>query len=441
MNNFQFNTIDVFKINKNEFRENLPIFFFTLLLITIPLNHFVNSFLLALFFLYSLFTIKLKNFTINKTIILSIIFYLLMVVSWFWSIDKPATVKSIIKELSLLVIPFVFLLKKDFLVAKKDVILKIYGYSIAVYSILFLFIAIYNFIITKDLSVFFFHNLVTKDINAVHFSVFVSLAFFYFLTKELRTNKDNFLAIFLTFFLFLLSSKNIIFVTILLFILHFFYFSKSANKMRLRNIIILGFVLVCLFSFSWIKERIIFEFKIKEESNIGHTVINKKEVGTNVISMKEAWFNNKFNQTDYFSGSSFRVYQIRLFYEFLKEENIFWTGFGLNASYDKIEKKGIYYNVFQGNYETEGYQKKNFHNQYIQTFAELGIVGFLLLLLILFINLKNAINRKDFMHIAFAILMISLFLTESFLWRQRGVVFFTAFYCLFNSIKRDKYIK
>ena len=50
----------------------------------------------------------------------------------------------------------------------------------------------------------------------------------------------------------------------------------------------------------------------------------------------------------------------------------------------------------------------------------------------LFVNIKNAFQSKDFMHITFSVLMISLFLTESFLWRQRGVVFFTLFYCLFN---------
>ena len=71
-----------------------------------------------------------------------------------------------------------------------------------------------------------------------------------------------------------------------------------------------------------------------------------------------------------------------------------------------------------------------FHNQYVQNFAELGVIGFLLLLVILFINTKNAFATKDFIHIAFAILMISLFLTESFLWRQRGVLFFMLFYSL-----------
>ena len=76
---------------------------------------------------------------------------------------------------------------------------------------------------------------------------------------------------------------------------------------------------------------------------------------------------------------------------------------------------------------------KNFHNQYIQNFAELGVIGFVFLILMLALNVKNAFISKDFIHIAFAILMISLFLTESFLWRQRGVLFFMIFYCLYNS--------
>lgn len=109
---------------------------------------------------------------------------------------------------------------------------------------------------------------------------------------------------------------------------------------------------------------------------------------------------------------------------------MFLSGFGLNASYPKIEEKAKQYNLYLGKDGTDGYQTKNFHNQYVQNFAELGIFGFIILLLILIVNIKKAYNSKDFVHFAFAILMISLFLTESFLWRQRGVVFFTVMYCL-----------
>jgi O-antigen ligase len=81
----------------------------------------------------------------------------------------------------------------------------------------------------------------------------------------------------------------------------------------------------------------------------------------------------------------------------------------------------------------EGYQNKNFHNQYVQIFADIGFFGFILLLVMLVTNVLKALKNKDFVHFAFAFLMISLFLTESFLLRQRGVVFFVTMYCLFNS--------
>ena len=405
--------------------------FFLLYLISIPLHHTINNFFGAIFLVTFLFFPK-RKLNLNSSIILPVLLYVSMFVSFFFTVDERETVKALIKELPLIFVPLVFLFSKQENSIKKQIALKYYSCSIVFLTLFFFLKAIGSYIIAKDLNVFFYHDLVSKELNAIHISVFVSMALFYFLTKESKKSLDFILTCYLFLFLILLSSKIIIFTTILLIAIFFFFYSKSANKMRLRNLIIVGSIISTIFYFETIKEKLQFEFNIKSDSNIGHTVISKKEVGSNIISMKEAWFNEKFNQTDYFSGSSFRVYQTRLFFEFLKEEPIFWTGFGLNASYKKLEEKGIYYNVFQGNDEVEGYQKKNFHNQYIQVFAELGVVGFLILLLILGLNLKNALKNKDFIHIAFAILMISLFLTESFLWRQRGVVFFTLFYCLFN---------
>ena len=167
-------------------------------------------------------------------------------------------------------------------------------------------------------------------------------------------------------------------------------------------------------------------------SGTSQTIEENKRLGIHVLTIKEAWANKKFTPNDYFSGTAFRVYQIRLFIEFLKEESIFWKGFGYNASFKKLEEKAIKYDVYRGDDKQKGYQEKNFHNQYIQNFVELGVFGFIILILMLLVNLKNGIFNKDFMHIAFAVLMISLFLTESFLWRQRGVLFFTILYCLFN---------
>jgi hypothetical protein len=96
--------------------------------------------------------------------------------------------------------------------------------------------------------------------------------------------------------------------------------------------------------------------------------------------------------------------------------------------------------IFSNNIIYDGLQDKFFYNEFIQLFVETGIFGFLLLVPNVIINLVRGIVAKDFIHISFAVLMISLFLTESFLSRQRGIVFFTIMFCLFNT-RTSKAIK
>ena len=398
-------------------------------LITIPFTNIICSLLIGVLFVFSLSRFKKIQFSVS--LFLLIAFYLLMCLSYFWSIDKIETSTSLIKESPLLLIPlsFLFFQKQDII---KLAILKYYSYSILICCSLFLLKATFNYLNYSNAEVFFYHNIVTIDLNAIHFSVFVSLSFFYFLSIESKSKTDYFFLIYLFAFLLLLTSESIIFVTIILTGIYYFYYSKESKNMRLKNVIVLSSIIALLFSHNFITKQINLEIQIKKENNIGHAVINKEDVGSNIISINEAWTKEKFSQNDFFSGNSFRVYQIRIFKEIVSEENVFWNGLGLNSSYEKINEKAYKYNVFKGTNKVEGYNKMNFHNQYIQVFSELGFIGFILLLFILFLNIKNALKTKDFMHFAFSILMISLFLTESFLWRQRGVVFFTMLYCLFN---------
>jgi hypothetical protein len=192
--------------------------------------------------------------------------------------------------------------------------------------------------------------------------------------------------------------------------------------------------------FGKIKNRFEAEFQSNTNKSISHNVIDGVPEGVHYVSVYEAWNNETFTPNDYFPGTAFRVYQARLFLEFLSEESIFWKGFGLNASFKKLEEKGEKYNVYKGTGNDDGYQNKNFHNQYIQNFAELGVFGLLILLIMLFVLIKKAFHNKDFINFTFSILMISVFLTESFMWRQRGVVFFVLFYCLFmqENYKKEK---
>jgi len=43
----------------------------------------------------------------------------------------------------------------------------------------------------------------------------------------------------------------------------------------------------------------------------------------------------------FFPGTAFRVYQARMFFELFQEESVFWKGYGLNASFKKLEEKQL----------------------------------------------------------------------------------------------------
>jgi O-antigen ligase len=356
-----------------------------------------------------------------------------MLLSITWTIDFDRTINALSKELPLLLIPICFMAFRSFSTLEKEKTIKWFSYGIIFYSIFYLAKASVLFIISKDTSVFFYHELVTKDVNAIHVSVYVAISFFYFLEKNKKKSFDKIALVILFLMVFLLSSKNIIVVFIALLLCYQLFYSKTSKKMRLKNLILLIIILLLLPFVGKIKERFKEEYETIMTDSSVNDVISKGSEKVYNVSIKQSWTNATFKPNDYFPGTAFRVYQFRIFIEMLQEESIFWTGFGLDASYSKIAEKGIHYNLFLGNEVQEGYQTKNFHNQYIQIFAELGIFGLLILLTMLFLSLRNALKLKSFPHIAFSILMLALFFTESFLWRQRGITFFILMYCIFNS--------
>ncbi|WP_299517937.1 hypothetical protein, partial [uncultured Flavobacterium sp.] len=345
---------------KQENKEHFSFIPFLLLLCTISMPLGINNVFLGIFLFSVLF--KFKTFKFQYSLLVVSALFLLMAISYFWSIDAKATLKAIPKEIGLLLIPMCFMIMKPFTKEQRQKIIKYYSYAIVLYVVFYLIKAIVRFLMTGDTNVFFYHELVTKEVNAIHVSVYVSIAFFCFFIKEIKSKLETSFALLLFVFVFLVSSKNIIIVFILLVLIEFFFFSKSGHKMRLRNLIVLGLIVSSFLFIGKIKDRFKAEFQSNTEKSISHTVldIDKSLEGINVLSIKEAWTNEKFSPNDFFPGTAFRVYQARMFLELFQEESVFWKGYGLNASYKKLEEKAIQYDVFRGNESQEGYQTKNF---------------------------------------------------------------------------------
>jgi len=75
--------------------------------------------------------------------------------------------------------------------------------------------------------------------------------------------------------------------------------------------------------------------------------------------------------------------------------------------------------------------KLNTHNQYLETFIALGIIGFLALLAMLIIPAVRAIRTMNYLYFVFIVLFSFNILVESMLEIQAGVVFFAFFNSFF----------
>ena len=413
-------------------KQDPPQFFLALLLVSIPMGYAVNSISLALFVASTLYCFRFRHIHIRCSLILPVLLYLLMALSLLWSVNRGVTSEALFKELPLLLIPFCFMLFPATSINRKPQLIKVFSWAMAAFAVFYLLKAVVRFAITHDANVFFYHELVTLDVNAIHVSAYFAVAFFYFARKN-TTPIEIAAAALLFVMIFLLSSKNVIIAFLLLF--GIFSVRRSVSTVGARVILLAGFILFigALALVPNVRDRFSIEYKTAMTSGTVNDDISTPNGKVYNVSIADAWNKETFEPNDFFPGVAFRVYQVRIFTEMLSEDPIFWNGYGLNASYGKIKEKTAQHKLFAGNAQTAGYQNNNFHNQYIQVFCELGVFGLILLIAMLIGTLKNGVRTKDFVHISFAVLMISLFLTESFLWRQRGITFFTAMYCLLNA--------
>ncbi len=413
---------------------NVVVYLIAAMLISLPLKYAFGSVASIVFILASFIYIFKSEIKLNRALFLPIVLYLLMVVSLLWTRDIQTSVMALKKESLVFLLPIAFLYIPKLRKNQIDKIFSVYSFTMIGFSIYYLINAVYRYFLTHNTKVFFYHELVTYDLNAIYFSTFASFAFFYFLGKENKVPLDRIASAVLLLIIVLLSSKTILFIDFILIIFYYVYFLDAHRG--IKTITVIGassFLLLSLIFVNQSRERLI---QKSQTLLVDNSVDNQKIIPQNhkikYVSVSEAWHKHQFENDSFMPGAALRVFQTRIFFEMLTEQNILFSGFGIDASQKYIKEKCTQYKL------TEGYGEFNFHNQYIQTFAELGVFGFLLLLFILYTNIKNAKRNKSFLHIVFSITMIMLFLSESFLSRQRGVIFFITLYCLFNSVEVEE---
>ena len=84
---------------KSQTNNNILFLWSLLLLVTIPLPFAVNNVVLAVFLLISILKFKKENVSFNLFLIVPIVLFFWMALSYFWSIDQETTLKAIPKEI------------------------------------------------------------------------------------------------------------------------------------------------------------------------------------------------------------------------------------------------------------------------------------------------------------------------------------------------------
>jgi O-antigen ligase len=395
-------------------KHNISEILLGLILVTLPLGFAVNSVSLILFLFATIYSAIVKGFKIklNTIDVLFVLFYILCLTSLFWTNNIDETKGGLVRFLSYLIIPLGFTFNYNTNI-RKDFIFNAFSKSLVFYGAYALTLGIFKAFQNKDLSYLFYHKLSNNlsNMNAIYLSAFISFGIAFFLNKKRKSKFEVFCVIFLSLFLVLLSSKIIITITLLLSVI--LYFKKfKLNKISLQNKAI---ILAVLLLFSMASLNFVNRFKTEFDTTKITEVLQEKDFGHSYI-----W-----------TGFGLRVFQIKAFTEVLIEQKKIILGEGLNNSQKSLITKYKKYNLYPGFYNF------NYHNQYIQIFAELGIIGLGILLLILFLILKKAIKDKDYFLLSFIILILVVCITESFLWRQRGMVFFITITLLFSQRKKN----
>ena len=388
-------------------------FFLTIALVfSLPLFVKQVPFIIALLFLNYLlearFRVKFSSLFAERKysvflFLFMIVFYAMHAIALLYTENKSAGYFELEEKLSFLVFPLILLPIYAYRFEKKHLKTFFFTYLIAVLSASFYCLgqSMLNSLQTSDIQEFFYLKFSVIE-HPTYFSMYVITAMILVIgvlikqwTKLLRWKKIL-LFLLIPFFLLVVVLTN----------------SRSA-------IIVAGIILMGSVFYPAIKKRKYILSAILFFMLLASVFIAKKAMPhafnrfSGIVEVLKA---DKMEDIKHWNGTTLRVQIYYSSFEVIKEN--FWIGVSPGDAKDELiqnyKKHGFRYAV-ERNYDA--------HNQFLQSFIGLGIFGFLLLCCIIGLPLFYAIREKDYILFFFTLMLFFLFLFESMLQKQAGVMF------------------
>lgn len=304
---------------------------------------------------------------------------------------------------SFLAIPFILSRIENFDKAKQYQLLCALVLGVLVSSIVSLANAILEYAIVGDIHVFFFYPLLQfLDYHPTYFGYYIIAAlcfgFYLLFFEEARFNPTIVLILIsLLFFMLMLTGGITSFVSILLVLSFFIFKYLTEHKTKIRSV---AFCFVLIMSFG------LFAFSF----------LYKKLDG------------QQERVTDYWE-------RLTLWESAIKANPSVFLGVGTGDYKEELNK--FYRNHNMGNFADSNY---NSHNQFIQILFSNGILGLLGLLLLLGRPLIMSIKHQNILGTLIFFPFLFFGLTEVFLNRFQGIVFFAFMHQLFINFYNFNYL-
>lgn len=266
-------------------------------------------------------------------------------------------------------------------------------------------VAFFEYLQTDNIKAFYYNEL-SEFHHPSYLAMYLTFAIAILLNWILNSEKANpakrnavyLLILAFQLMIILLSSKAGILGTALIYFLTIIYTIITKNlipriKILIPIILLISFV-ITLFLNPYALSRLYSAEKSIEQENI--------------------------DETEKVDGTVARVIVWQNALEVIKENPIFGVGTGdtKQALMKKYKEKNI---------STALENELNAHNEYLQTYMSVGILGFLVLVLSLFIPGWFAFRRNKMVYFLFLVLVAFHFLVESMLAKQAGIVFYAFF--------------
>lgn len=387
----------------------------------IPFSIKLGNTLLVLSFLFAIYVL----ITNRKATVISLfcfpfifpmVFFLIILISSLFSRDIGSGFKQVEKNLLLILIPVTINALQGNRKVNQTFLLGVFTSATFVSTAILLITSVIRFINGSTVNTLFFHKFGSFfDLHPVYIAISVSVSIFFITDRYLRTiNRSTlrFLPILLFFYgiLILCASKAILISFIVLHIIHLLIILKGKNKYL--SIVILNLFLILIVTtvnLDRFKEGFHFDItQFKPTQNIDEAKIFSNIEKTNISDLELRYI----------------MLNIGLYHIWVEEK--FFFGYGIGDVQHYTDYHYMIYNLAPGWYE--GY---NLHNQYLQILVSFGFFVLIFFCYYLFFSFKTAIQSGNLIYLLFLVLMTMVFLVESILSRNKGIIIFYFFNTLF----------